>query len=200
METVTPTSMTITPTINTASPTIETVSPTTILMGDGCPCFKDLDVSLKYCMSSCCDIGTLVKGKKGSNIVEYSLKNQDKSCSETINGEITKHYSLTTKQYYSCDIELNVLSNHVNCTISDTANDNIFKALQILFTDAFTTESQLSKALIISYIAFLLVITFGLVYSMYTCIKKIRKHVRGSITYKSVESISSEDVYTTDSH
>ena len=189
----------------TAEPSlVPTKAPTQTPSFSGCPCFRDLDTTLDYCVSGCCGIGSLVKTIIDGTIYEYGIRDDDKACFTRINGiESIEYTPLTDDQYYACDEELVLISNDVNCTISDTnyipSYQSIYGALKIFVTNL--NDSDISITLIVLYIIFILMMLAVLIFFMYQCLYKINETIlyflnKNIIEYKQINNELPIDVAT----
>ena len=168
----------------TDSPTaLPTTNPSTILIGPtgspsfiGCPCFNDLDNTLEYCLSGCCNVGLLAKTINNIGAIEYALDESNHKCFTKINGiQQSLYQSLSEIQYYACIDELTQIASGVNCTITDTTyNSHFYGHIARFFS--MIGEQNISLFHIILYIIFLLMILCWILYAIFSCIDSIRNY------------------------
>jgi len=143
------------------------------LVYNKCPCTKEIDTSLEYCISGCCEVGILAKAKTSDDkTIAYILDETDKTCSIKKDGVITKGpIALTDELYYDCESELIDIAKGYNCTVSDLGSAHaIIEAIQ----SYFTSETGLDIKLVALYGVFIFWIFVGLACVLYTCINQIR--------------------------
>ena len=139
-----------------------------------CPCYGELDSSLKYCLSGCCDVGVLAKTKDNTGaLIDYGVDEIKRSCFIKINDVITTEIeNLDDASYYDCEAILIEASNN-NCTISDTIDDSIFSAIIALFNSIHDPNSDISVLHLVSYAVFILMILAWIIVLTYLLVSKI---------------------------
>jgi len=140
----------------------------------GCPCYNNLDLSLKYCVSSCCDVGTLIQTTIDGVAVQYGLRGDDKSCFVSNDGVISTDVSLSDAIYYTCEAELlPVINNNITCTVSEANGHSIFATIKSFLKYATATGSDISLALVISYVVFIFVVLIAVIVPIYMGAREI---------------------------
>ena len=129
-----------------------------------CKCFSNLDNNIKYCASSCCDIGILVETKINGDIYQYGagIINDEYKCFTKVNGEYIREHVLLARQYYECNTELTIIADNVTCSISDAFDTSIYDAIKAYY-NRIIRDNDLSISLIVLYIVFLLMFIMGII-------------------------------------
>mmetsp|Transcript_81285 Transcript_81285/g.99623 ORF Transcript_81285/g.99623 Transcript_81285/m.99623 type:complete len:448 (+) Transcript_81285:63-1406(+) len=161
---------------------------------DECPCFDNIDNSLDYCLSGCCDLGTLIKAKNTNPSLQYGVGFDDKSCFIKENGVITsQQIGLTDTQYYACETELITASQGFNCTVSEISGKSIFDmVLQIA-----TEESLL---LIMLYVIFIALWFCAIIVLIRICYNKMLNCCvpKNGKEYKAIDNVGSTGTDTSE--
>ena len=180
----------------TETPTLSPVTPTQSPSFSGCPCFRDLDISLEYCLSGCCNVGLLAKTVTDAGTIEYGLGEANHECFTKIDGiEQPGYQSLTEAQYCACIDELTEIAGGVNCTISETIYDSSFYA-RITSLLTILDDQDISIFHVVIYFIFLSMMLCTAIYGIYACIHKISNYTfKNGNVYKqlSTNMITADD-------